>query len=46
MDQEEVSRQVASYNLLAIPVVGRDGKLVGITVDDVVDVIREPQKTC
>ncbi|MGD9728806.1 MAG: magnesium transporter [Nitrospiraceae bacterium] len=42
MDQEEVSRQVASYNLLAIPVVERDGKLVGIiTVDDVVDVIRE-----
>jgi magnesium transporter len=42
MDQEEVARQVASYNLLAIPVVERDGKLVGIiTVDDVVDVIRE-----
>ena len=42
MDQEEVSRQVASYNLLAIPVVEKDGKLVGIiTVDDVVDVIRE-----
>ncbi len=42
MDQEEVARQVASYNLLAIPVVEKDGKLVGIiTVDDVVDVIRE-----
>ncbi len=42
MDQEEVARQVASYNLLAIPVVERDSKLVGIiTVDDVVDVIRE-----
>lgn len=42
MDQEEVSRQVASYNLLAIPVVEKDGRLVGIiTVDDVVDVIRE-----
>ncbi len=42
MDQEEVARQVASYNLLAIPVVERDGRLVGIiTVDDVVDVIRE-----
>lgn len=42
MDQEEVARQVANYNLLAIPVVERDGKLVGIiTVDDVVDVIRE-----
>jgi magnesium transporter len=42
MDQEEVARQVARYNLLAIPVVERDGKLVGIiTVDDVVDVMRE-----
>ncbi len=41
-DQEEVARQVANYNLLAIPVVGEDGRLVGIiTVDDVVDVIRE-----
>lgn len=42
MDQEEVARQVASYNLLAIPVVEKDGTLAGIiTVDDVVDVIRE-----
>lgn len=42
MDQEEVARQVASYNLLAIPVIDKDGTLVGIiTVDDVVDVIRE-----
>ena len=42
MDQEEVARQVASYNLLAIPVVEKDGTLTGIiTVDDVVDVIRE-----
>jgi magnesium transporter len=42
MDQEEVARQVASYNLLAIPVVDKTGILVGIiTVDDVVDVIRE-----
>jgi magnesium transporter len=42
MDQEEVARQVASYNLLAIPVVDKEGVLVGIiTVDDVVDVIRE-----
>jgi magnesium transporter len=42
VDQEEVARQVARYNLLAIPVVEKDGRLVGIiTVDDVVDVIRE-----
>jgi magnesium transporter len=41
-DQEEVARQVASYNLLAIPVVDAENKLVGvITVDDVIDVIKE-----
>jgi len=41
MDQEEVARQVASYNLLAIPVVDEENKLVGvITVDDVIDVIK------
>src|SRR5688500_6673907 len=35
MDQEEVARQVAAYNLLAIPVVDEENKLVGvITVDD------------
>ena len=40
-DQEEVARQVASYNLLAIPVVDPENKLVGIiTVDDVIDVIK------
>jgi len=41
-DQEEVARQVASYNLLAIPVVDPENKLVGIiTVDDVIDVIKD-----
>jgi magnesium transporter len=41
-DQEEVARQVASYNLLAIPVVDLENKLVGvITVDDVIDVIKD-----
>ena len=41
-DQEEVARQVSRYNLLAIPVVDADNTLLGIvTVDDVVDVIRE-----
>ena len=42
MDQEEVARMVASYNLLAIPVVDEENKLVGvITVDDVIDVIKD-----
>ena len=41
-DQEEVARQVASYNLLAIPVVDSENKLAGvITVDDVIDVIKD-----
>src|SRR5262245_12354189 len=41
-DQEEVARLVASYNLLAIPVVDEGNKLVGvITVDDVIDVIKD-----
>ncbi len=42
MDQEEVAQLVSSYNILAVPVVTHQGKLVGvITVDDVIDVIRE-----
>jgi magnesium transporter len=41
-DREEVARIVATYNLLAIPVVDQENKLVGIiTVDDVIDVMRE-----
>ena len=41
-DQEEVAQQVASYNLLAIPVVDEENKLVGvITVDDIIDVIKD-----
>ena len=41
-DQEEVARQVAAYNLLAIPVTDEENKLVGIiTVDDVIDVIKD-----
>ncbi|MGE4222288.1 MAG: magnesium transporter [Vicinamibacterales bacterium] len=39
-DQQEAARLVASYNLLAVPVVDGHNKLVGtITVDDVIDVI-------
>jgi len=41
-DQEEVARLVSEYNLLAIPVVDHEDKLVGIvTVDDVIDVLQE-----
>jgi magnesium transporter len=41
-DQEEVARMVASYNLLAVPVVDAENKLAGvITVDDVIDVIKD-----
>ena len=39
-DQEEVARMVTKYNLLAIPVVDGNRRLLGtITVDDVIDVI-------
>ena len=41
-DQEDVAQIVAQYNFLAVPVVDSDERLLGIvTVDDVVDVIRE-----
>lgn len=42
VDQEEVARIVSKYDLLAIPVVDHQDRLVGIvTVDDVIDVIEE-----
>ena len=41
-DQEEVAQLVGRYNLLAIPVVDDDDRLLGvITVDDVIEVIHE-----
>jgi magnesium transporter len=41
-DQELVAEKIAKYNLLAVPVVERDGSVVGfVTVDDVVDVLVE-----
>jgi len=41
-DQEEVARIISRYNFLALPVVDRENKLLGIvTVDDIIDVIRE-----
>jgi magnesium transporter len=42
MDQEEVARLVQHYNLIQIPVVDVNRRLLGtIGVDDVIDVIRE-----
>ena len=42
IDQEEVARIMSKYDLLALPVVDPDQKLLGIvTIDDVVDVIKE-----
>jgi magnesium transporter len=41
-DQEEVARVVEKYNILAVPVVDEENKLVGIiTVDDVIDILRD-----
>lgn len=42
VDQEEVARMMARYDLVSLPVVDKAGHLVGrITIDDVVDVLRE-----
>ncbi|MFO7646337.1 MAG: magnesium transporter [Desulfosarcina sp.] len=42
MDQEEVAKLVARYDILAVPVVDDGHRLVGIvTVDDVIDIFRE-----
>ncbi len=42
MDQEQVAFMFRQYGLVSAPVVGTDGRLLGvITVDDVVDVIEE-----
>ena len=39
-DQEEVARLIERYDFLAIPVVEKDQKLVGIvTVDDIIDIV-------
>ncbi len=41
-DQEEVAKKVAQYNYLALPIVNRQNRFLGIvTIDDVVDIIRE-----
>jgi len=42
MDQEEVAKLVARYDILAVPVVDGSNRLVGIvTVDDVIDILRK-----
>ena len=42
VDQEEVAKLVARYDILAVPVVDSSNRLVGIvTVDDVIDIFRE-----
>lgn len=42
--QEEVSQLTSNYDLVALPVVDQDGRLLGVvTVDDVIDVIQDEQ---
>jgi magnesium transporter len=41
-DQEVVAQRIGKYNLLAVPVLEKDGSVVGfVTVDDVIDVLIE-----
>lgn len=41
-DQEEIAQKFRRYDLLAMPVVDKENRLVGIiTVDDIIDVIEE-----
>jgi magnesium transporter len=44
MDQEDVARRMAKYDLNVMPVVAVDGKLLGvITIDDIIDVLVQEQ---
>lgn len=41
-DQEEVARLIQRYDFLAVPVVDREQRLVGIvTVDDIIDILQQ-----
>lgn len=41
-DQEEVAKMFDKYNMYALPVVDKEGRLVGIvTIDDAIDVMQE-----
>jgi magnesium transporter len=43
-DRVEAARKIGKYNLLAVPVLEADGRVVGfVTVDDVIDVLVEEQ---
>lgn len=43
-DQELVAKKISKYNLLAVPVLETDDRVVGfVTVDDVIDVLIEEQ---
>ena len=43
-DREEVAQLTSNYDLIAIPVVDEDERVIGVvTVDDVIDVIQEEQ---
>jgi magnesium transporter len=44
MDQEDVARRMAKYDLNVMPVVAEDGSLLGvITIDDIIDVLVQEQ---
>jgi magnesium transporter len=44
MDQEDVARRMAKYDLNVMPVVAEDGRLLGvITIDDIIDVLVQEQ---
>lgn len=44
MDQEDVARRMAKYDLNVMPVVAEDGRLLGVvTIDDIIDVLVQEQ---
>ncbi len=44
MDQEEVARRMAKYDLNVMPVIDEKGRILGvITVDDIIDVLTQEQ---
>ena len=44
MAQEEVSQIISNYDVVSLPVVDHDNRMLGVvTVDDIIDVIQEEQ---